>query len=313
MNSLKGKKIVVTGGAGFIGSHIVDALLEAGSEVVVVDDLSTGRMENIAHVSERIRFEKLSIVDTDKMALVLKGAYAVCHQAALPSVPKSIAKPMETHEANSTGTLSVFTAAVKAGVGRVVYASSSSVYGDTPTLPKIETMPTKPLSPYAAQKLMGELYGRIFFSLHGLETIGLRYFNVFGPRQNPDSEYAAVIPKFIKLMKHGERPSIYGDGEQTRDFTYVTNVVDANLCALRAANGFGDAFNIASGGQISLLGLVRSLNSILGTSIEPKLGEARRGDIKDSFADIRKAEKVLGYEPKTAFEEGLRLTADAIR
>lgn len=312
MASLKGKRIVVTGGAGFIGSHIVDALLAAGTRVLVIDDLSTGRRENLAATEARIEFIQESITNTAALTKLFVGADAVCHQAALPSVPKSIARPMDTHEANSTGTLSVFAAAKEVGVPRVVYASSSSVYGDTPVLPKVETMPLHPLSPYAVQKLTAELYGKVFFNLHGLKTFGLRYFNVFGPRQNPDSEYAAVIPKFIKLMKEGRPPTVNGDGSHTRDFTYVADVVAANLAALTAEEGYGEAFNIAAGGQISLNDLVAGINKVLGTAIQAKYGQARTGDIKDSFADIAKAGRLLGYRPKISFEEGLRLTAASL-
>ncbi len=310
--NIKDSKIVVTGGAGFIGSHIVDALLAKGAKVVVIDDLSTGRKQNIAHVLDRIEFIEASILDQSALDAAFAGAQAVVHEAALPSVPKSIELPMETHMANSTGTLAVFIAARKAGVGRVVYATSSSVYGDTPVLPKAEDMATDPLSPYAIHKLTAELYAKVFHSLHGLETIGLRYFNVFGPRQNPDSAYAAVIPKFIMLIKAGKRPTIFGDGGHTRDFTFVANVVDANVKALEAGAGFGAAYNIASGGQISLNDLVSGVNKILGASVEPIYEKARAGDIRDSFADISLARKTLGFAPKVSFDEGLKLTVDSL-
>jgi nucleoside-diphosphate-sugar epimerase len=313
---LKGKKIVVTGGAGFIGSHIVDALLSYESEVVVIDDLSTGRDTNISHAFSKITFMKGSILDTALLEKAFQGAYAVIHEAALPSVPKSIALPIETHQANSTGTLSIFVTAQKCGVKRVVYASSSSVYGNSPTLPKVETMQTGPLSPYAVQKLTTELYGKIFYELFGLETVGLRYFNVFGPRQDPSSAYAAVIPKFVSLIKKGESPKINGDGEHTRDFTYVANVVHANICGVLVPSenksAFGTAYNVASGGQVSLNELVKKINILLGTTISPDYLSPRAGDIKDSFADIDKAKGVLGYDVLVDFDTGLKNTIDSL-
>lgn len=307
------KKIVVTGGAGFIGSHVVDALVDSGAEVVVVDNFSTGKKENIEHVLNKIKLFEGTIVDTEFLKKIFNGADAVIHLAALPSVPKSIKFPIETNTANAVGTLSVFTAARDVGVDRVVYASSSSVYGDTPVLPKVETMPTNPLSPYSIQKLTAELYGRIFYSTYGLKTIGLRYFNIFGPRQNPHGEYSAVIPKFIHLIKSGKRPTIYGNGEHTRDFTYVANAVSANLLALDAKSGFGEAYNIAAGNRISLNGLVNKINEILGTTIIPEYSENRKGDIKDSFADINKAKETFDYEPTVTFDEGLKHTIDSIK
>lgn len=306
------KTVVVTGGAGFIGSHIVDALVESGVEVVVVDDFSTGKRENIEQVKGKIELFEGSIVDTDLLRKAFAGADAVIHLAALPSVPKSIQLPLETNMVNEVGTLSVFVAARDAGVDRVVYASSSSVYGDTPILPKVETMPTNPLSPYAVQKLTAELYGRVFNSVYGLKTIGLRYFNIFGPRQDPYSVYSAVIPKFISLIQKGERPVIYGDGEHTRDFTYIQNAVAANLCALEATQGFGEAYNIAAGNRISLKELVEKINEILGTNVLPNHSSPRQGDIKDSFADIMKAKNAFWYEPKVSFDEGLKLTIDSL-
>lgn len=306
------KKIIVTGGAGFIGSNIVDALLAAGADVTVIDDFSTGKRENIAHALDKIRLCEGSIVDTDLLRKEFAGADAVVHLAALPSVPKSIAFPFETNQANEVGTLSVFIAARDAGVERVIYASSSSVYGDTPTLPKVETMPTKPLSPYAIQKLAGEQYGRVFYTTYGLKTIGFRFFNIFGPRQDPASMYSAVIPKFISQMKKGERPTINGDGEHTRDFTYIANVVAATMGALEATKGFGEAYNIAAGNRISLNQLVEKINGILGTSIVPDHVAPRQGDIKDSFASIEKAKDAFGYEPAVFFDEGLSRTIESL-
>ncbi|MFZ3020484.1 MAG: SDR family oxidoreductase [Minisyncoccia bacterium] len=309
---MKGKKIIVTGGAGFIGSHIVDALIELGVDVVVIDDFSTGRRENIEHILDKIKLVEGSILNTDLLKEIFKGAFAVIHMAALPSVPKSIELPMETKMANSVGTLSVFIAARHAGVDRVIYASSSSVYGDTPVLPKVETMATNPLSPYAIHKLTAEMYGKIFNSIYDLKTIGLRFFNIFGPRQNPNSPYSAVIPKFISQIKRGETPVIFGDGEHTRDFTHVKNAVEANLKALFATEGFGEAYNVASGGQISLNQLVDKINKELGTDISPIYVPPRNGDIKDSYADISKAKKTFGYEPVVGFDEGLRITIKSI-
>jgi UDP-glucose 4-epimerase len=306
------KKIVVTGGAGFIGSHTVDALIASGAHVTVIDDFSTGKKENIEHVLNAVTLFEGTIVDTEFLKKAFTGADAVIHLAALPSVPKSIEFPLETNAANTVGTLSVFCAARDAGVERVVYASSSSVYGDTPILPKVETMPTNPLSPYAIQKLTAELYGRVFNSTYGLKTVGLRYFNIFGPRQDPHSTYSAVIPKFIHQMKKGESPTIFGDGEHTRDFTYVQNAVRANLCALTAERGFGEAYNIAASERVSLNQLVENINETLGTSISPVYASPRVGDIKDSFADISKAKAAFGYEPQISFTEGLRATIDAI-
>lgn len=310
MIDLKDKKIIVTGGAGFIGSHLVDRLVALGAKVVVIDNLSTGNLENIRHNLGSIEFIEDTINNTERLTEIFKGAYGVLHQAAIPSVPKSLLDPLASHEANSKGTLSVFTAAHKANLRRVVYASSSSVYGDTETLPKVESLPTNPLSPYAVQKLTMELYAKIFFNLYKLETVGLRYFNVFGPRQNPHSEYSAVIPKFISLIKNNQSPRINGDGEHTRDFTYISNVVDANIQALTADRGFGESYNIATGNRISLNQLIEKINAQLGVSIVPEYGPARAGDIKDSFADISKARKVLGYEPKVSFDEGLKMTID---
>ena len=285
------KKVVVTGGAGFIGSHIVDALVASDAEVIVLDDFSTGKRENIAHVLDKIELLEGSIVDAVLLKRAFVGAHAVIHLAALPSVSKSIELPMETNLVNEVGTLSVFTAARDADVERVVYASSSSVYGDTPTLPKVETMPTNPLSPYAVQKLTAELYGRVFYSIYGLKTIGLRYFNIFGPRQDPHSEYSAVIPKFIDRMKRGKKPIIFGDGEHTRDFTYIDNAVSANLRALDAERGFGEVYNIAAGSRISLNERVEKINDILGTAVLQEYASPRQGDIRDSLLISQKRKR----------------------
>jgi UDP-glucose 4-epimerase len=307
---------VVTGGAGFIGSHIVERLLRENHRVRVVDDFSSGTQRNIDAVREAAGGSgELEVMEGDLSQMkfasqALHGAAYVLHQAAVPSVPRSVAKPLRTHAANATGTLHVLTAARGQLIKRFVYASSSSAYGDTPTLPKVETMPTLPLSPYAIQKLAGEQYAGVFHTLFDVPTVALRYFNVFGPRQDPASEYAAVIPKFITAISAGKRPAIYGDGEQTRDFCFIDNAVDANLLACRAGDrALGKAFNVACGRRVSLLDLVKILNGILNTSIEPLHEEPRQGDVKHSLADISAAREYLGYEVKVDLEEGLRRTA----
>ena len=305
-------KYLITGGAGFIGSHIVDALVERGEEVVVFDDLSNGRLENIAHHGNKVQFIKGDLRDLQALEQAMQGVDFVSHQGALGSVPRSIANPIATHNVNATGTLNVLQAAKEARVKRVVYSSSSSVYGDTPTLPKVETMPTKPISPYALSKLTAEEYCRIFTLVYGLETVALRYFNVFGPRQRPDSQYAAVIPKFIDAMLHGQQPIINGDGKHSRDFTYVTNNVQANLRAFEAPSEqvSGRVMNIACDDQISLLELVSGINHILNTVIEPEFISERPGDVQHSRASIYLAQELLGYQPKVSFREGLKKTVN---
>ena len=301
-------KFLVTGGAGFIGSNIVEELLKRGHEVRVLDDLSTGRRENIAPFEKDI---ELIIGDVRTYHTVLRcarGMDFILHQAALPSVPRSIKDPIATNEVGITGTLNVLQAAKETGVKRVVYASSSSVYGDTPELPKHEGMKPNPLSPYAVTKLTGEYYCKVFNEIYGLETIALRYFNVFGPRQDPNSEYSAVIPKFIKLMKEGKRPTIYGDGTQSRDFTYVANVVEANILAATAECKTPLVMNCACHGQITLNELVAELNKLLGTNIEPVYAEPRPGDIKHSFADMEKIIECIDFNVKTTFNSGLKST-----
>jgi len=308
--SMHGKICVVTGGAGFIGSHVADALAAEGATVRVVDDLSTGKKENLTEVLPHIEFFEGSIADAALLKKVFDGADFVFHQAAIPSVPKSVKDPLGTHYANVDGTLAVFLAARDAGVSRVVYVSSSSVYGDSPTLPKQEDMPIRPLSPYAAHKAMGEFYGRLFSELYGLETVGLRYFNVFGPRQDPSSVYSGVISRFTMLIKAGEAPTIFGDGETSRDFTYIANVVDANLKAAKAPKEkvTGKVINIASGTATSLNELLAELNGLLGTDITPKYEDFREGDIKHSLADISRAKDLLGFSPVVSFTEGLEKT-----
>lgn len=297
---------LITGGAGFIGSNIVEELVRQGERVRVLDNFSTGKRENIAPFLEDIELIEGDLRHLDTVRQAVQGVDYVLHQGALPSVQKSIDYPLDTNEANVRGTLNLLVAARDVGVKRVVYASSSSVYGDTPTLPKTEEMRPAPLSPYAVSKLAGEHYCQVFYQVYGLETVALRYFNVFGPRQDPTSQYAAVIPKFITAMLRGEQPTIYGDGEQSRDFTYVSNVVQANLLAATAPDVGGQVFNIACGQRYSLLELVATINRILGTDIAPVHTAPRVGDIKHSLADIAKARERLGYQLEINFEEGLR-------
>ena len=300
---------LVTGGAGFIGSHIVDRLVELSEDVRVLDNFATGKVENIQHNLGKIQLIRGSLVDLETVRQAVNGVDYVLHQGAIPSVPRSVSDPIGSNEANINGTLNLLVAARDAGVKRVVYASSSSVYGDTPTLPKTEDMPTNPLSPYALTKLAGEYYCRMFYSLFGLETVTLRYFNVFGPRQDPTSQYSAVIPKFLSLMLEDRRPVMNGDGLQSRDFTYVANNVSANLLACIRPNVAGEILNIACGESFTLLDLVDSLNRIAGKSIEPIFGPAQPGDIKHSLAGIEKAEGLLGFKPTVGFREGLERTA----
>jgi len=300
---------LVTGGAGFMGSHLVEALVERGERVRVLDNLSTGRRQNIIPLLKDIEFVEGDLRDAEAVRRAVEGIDYVLHQAAIPSVTRSVRDPIPTETANVVGTLNLLLAAREAGVRRVVYASSSSVYGDSPTLPKVETMPPHPKSPYAVSKLAVEHYCRVFTELHGLETVGLRYFNVFGPRQDPTSEYAAVIPKFITAMLHGERPTIYGDGAQSRDFTYVSNVVAANLLAITTPGMGGRVFNAAASARYTLLQLVDMLNEILGTHIEPIFGPARPGDVKHSQAGIALIME-CGYQVQIDFRAGLQRTVD---
>ena len=300
---------LVTGGAGFIGSHIVESLIDGGEQVRVLDNLSTGRRENITPFLAQIEFIEGDLRDEGAIRRAVEGVDFILHQAAIPSVIRSVQDPIPTETANVVGTLNLLLAARDAGVRRVVYASSSSVYGDSPSLPKVETMPTCPKSPYAVSKLSTEYHCRVFTELHGLETVGLRYFNVFGPRQDPTSEYAAVIPKFITAMLRGEAPTIYGDGKQSRDFTYVSNVVAANLLAATAPDMAGRIFNAAVGERYTLLELVDILNEILGTQIDPIFEPARPGDVKHSQADIRLI-KECGYQTQVDFRTGLAKTVD---
>ena len=297
---------LVTGGAGFIGSGIVEELVRRGEAVRVLDNFSTGRRENIAPFLKDIELIGGDLRHLDTVRQAVDGVDYILHQGAVPSVPKSIDDPLDTDESNVRGTLNLLVAARDAGVKRVVCASSSAVYGDTPTLPKTEEMKPAPLSPYAVSKLAGEHYCRVFYQVYSLETVALRYFNVFGPRQDPTSQYAAVIPKFVTAMLKGEQPVIYGDGQQSRDFSHVTNVVQANLLAATAPDVIGQVFNIACGQGYNLLELVAAINQILGTDITPIHTAPRVGDIKHSLADIAKAREMLSYQVEVEFKEGLR-------
>lgn len=309
--------MVVTGGAGFIGSNLSEHLISQGFSVVVVDNLSTGRRENLSGWSEnagdRFRFLQMDINDTDALRQVFRGVTYVFHLAAIPSVARSIENPAASQMANINGTLSVLTAARDAGIRRVVAASSSSIYGDDPNLPKQEDRKGRCLSPYALTKFVTEEYCRLFYQLYGLETVALRYFNVFGPRQNPQSEYAAVIPRFSTRLLAGEAPVVFGDGEQSRDFTYVANVIDANWRAATQPNVAGEAFNIGCGQQTSLNQLIRMLNTILGSNLPPHYEAPRKGDVRHSRADIGKAQTMLGYTPAITLETGLRHVLDYYR
>ena len=304
---------LVTGGAGFIGSNIVEQLVKRGEKVRILDDFSTGKRENIVGFKDSIELIEGDLRDWEIVKRVMAGVDFVLHQGALPSVERSIEDPLTTTKVNILGTLNVLLAAREVKVKRVVYASSSSVYGDTPTLPKKEGMKTNPQSPYAVTKLIGEEYCRIYYSIYGLETVCLRYFNVFGPRQDPGSQYAAVIPKFITLMLTGKSPPIYGDGEQSRDFTFIDNVVEANLETCKAKGAPGEVFNIACGKRVTINELVERLNKILQTRIEPTYQSPRKGDVRHSLADISQARKTLHYSPEIGFDEGLEKTVQGFR
>ena len=296
---------LVTGGAGFIGSHISEALVKRGHAVRVADNFATGYRHNIRDGVELVEGD---CADPAFAKRIVAGMDYVIHQAAIPSVPRSVDRPLESHRANVDGMLQMLLASRDSGVRRLVFAGSSSVYGDTEVLPKTETMPTHPLAPYALQKLLSEMYGQMFTRLYGFETVTTRYFNVFGPRQDPGSPYSGVISLFIKALSANQRPTIYGDGQQTRDFTYVTNVVDGVIKAAETPGAGGEVFNVATNSRISLNELLATLNRIFGTSLEPIYKEARQGDVRDSQADISKAVKLLGYQPSVGLEEGLRET-----
>jgi len=302
---------LVTGGAGFIGSHIASALLAEGARVRIIDDLSTGHRENIDEIGGDVDFIQGSVADEALLAKALEGVELVFHEAAIPSVPRSVKVPQQTHVASVNGTFSLLLAARDQKVRRVVYAASSSAYGDQPTLPKVEQMSPDPLSPYAVAKLVGEYYCRVFTRVYGLETVSLRYFNVFGPRQDPGSQYSGVVSRFISSLLSGERPVIYGDGEQSRDFTYIDNVVGANLKAAEASGASGKVINVANGQRITLNELLAELKDLTGKhDVEAEYLEPRVGDVRHSLADISMARELLEYESKVDLREGLQRTID---
>jgi UDP-glucose 4-epimerase len=307
------RTFLVTGGAGFIGSHIAEALARRGDRVRVLDNLSTGQRANLAPCGQAVEFIEGELTDAALVARAVEGVDCIFHEAALASVPRSVEAPLDTHAACVTGTVVLLDAARRAGVRRLVYAASSSAYGDRPNSPKHESDLPMPISPYGAAKLAAELYCQAFTATYGFETVALRYFNVFGPRQDPDSPYSAVIPLFMTALLSGKRPTIYGDGHQSRDFTYVANVVHGNLLAADAPNVAGRVFNVANGRATSLLSLIAQLNELLGTAIEPIHAPARAGDIRESLADITAARRSLNYEPQIDFEEGLRHSIDYYR
>ncbi len=307
------RKVLVTGGAGFIGSNIVDALVRRGDQVRVLDNLSTGKLSNLEHLGGQVELIEADVADSAAVARAVAGVECVLHQAALASVPRSLEQPLDTNSACVTGTLVLLDQAARAGVRRVVYAGSSAAYGDQPTVSKRETDLLLPISPYGAAKAAAELYCQAFAAMGRIETVTLRYFNVFGPRQDPHSEYSAVIPRFITLLLAGERPTIYGDGLQSRDFTFVGDVVAGNLLAADAPNVSGRVLNLAAGRTINLRQLIEVLNRLLGTNIEPQFAPPRAGDVRESLADITQARKLLGYEAQVSFEEGLRRSIDYYR
>ena len=303
---------LVTGGAGFIGSHLTEELARRGERVRVVDNLITGKRQNLAHISG-VDFIEGDLADLEVARHAVDGVDFVLHQAAIPSVPRSVQDPITSNRANIDASLNVLVAARDARVTRVVYAGSSSAYGNAPTLPKVETMPAAPLSPYALQKLVAEQYCQMFTQLYGLETVTIRYFNVFGPRQDPSSPYSGVISLFIRALCEGRPPTIYGDGEHTRDFTYVANVVDGVLRACHAPAASGEVINVATAGRISLNQLFRTVRDLVGARVEPIYAAPRPGDVRDSQADIQKARQLLGYEPIVSFDEGLKKTVEWYR
>jgi UDP-glucose 4-epimerase len=304
---------LVTGGAGFIGSHIVRRLLEQGRSVRVLDDFSTGKRQNLAEVAAQIELVEGSICDPATVAQAMRGVEVVFHLAARASVPRSVAEPRPCNEINVTGTLNLLIAARDVGARRFVYSASSSAYGDTPVMPKKPDMRPQPLSPYAVSKLAAEHYCTCWSHVYGLQTACLRYFNVFGPRQDPHGAYAAVIPAFVSRMLKGQPPVVYGDGEQSRDFCFIENVVNANMLAAEAPELHGEVVNIACGERTTLNAIVKDINTLLGTNVQPKYEPARAGDVRHSLADLSDAKRVLGYEPKIMFSEGLRRSIDWYR
>jgi UDP-N-acetylglucosamine/UDP-N-acetyl-alpha-D-glucosaminouronate 4-epimerase len=306
-------RYLITGGAGFIGSNTVDELVRRGHSVVVLDDLSSGKEENLAEVRDKITFIKGSITDLETVRKAMEHADYVLHLAARTSVPRSVKDPLETNRVNVDGMLNVLVAARDNKVKRVVFSASSSAYGETPTLPKVETMQPVPISPYGVSKYVGELYAYAFGRCYGMENVCLRYFNIFGPRQDPDSPYSGVLSRFATAFLEGDQPVVYGDGEQTRDFTYVENAVQANLLACTAPGASGKVFNIGIGGRVSLNQTLQLLRNICGKRLEAKYEPPRSGDIRDSQANISKAREVLGYEPTVSFEAGLQKTFEWYR
>lgn len=301
---------LVTGGAGFIGSHLVHRLVELRHSVRVLDDLSSGKRENLADVLSKTDWIQGDMADPATARRACRGVDVVLHEAAVPSVPKSVDDPQTSHRSNVEGTFQLLLAARDEKVRRFIYAGSSSAYGESPTLPKVESMPTDPLSPYAVQKLTGEFYCRAFAKCYGLQTLTMRYFNVFGPRQDPRSQYAAAIPAFVTAILQDRPPTVYGDGEQTRDFTYIENVIHANLLAAKARQTNGEVINVACGGRISINQIIADINRYFGKNIKPSYLPDRQGDIKHSAADISLARRVIGYEPVVSTLEGLKLTMD---
>jgi nucleoside-diphosphate-sugar epimerase len=308
-----GQRILVTGGGGFIGSHLIGRLLELGYEVRTLDNFSTGHRSNLDAFVEDVEIVEGDIQSYERASHATQGCEVVFHQAALPSVPRSVQDPLTSTASNVTGTINVLLAARDAGVRRVVYASSSSVYGANPGLPKREDMTALPISPYAVAKLAGEGYCRAFGEVYGLESVAIRYFNVFGPRQDPRSQYAAVIPNFITALLRGERPTIYGDGEQSRDFTYVENVVDANVLAAGAVDVAGRVYNVACGERVTLNELFAELRNLIGSDLDAVYADARMGDVRHSLADVSAARRDLGYTPAVSLREGLTRTVEYLR
>ncbi|TWU20860.1 SDR family oxidoreductase [Bythopirellula polymerisocia] len=306
-------KVLVTGGAGFIGSHITSALVERGDKVRVLDNLCAGKRENLTHLGDAVELIEGDVADPRATAAAVEGMDLIFHQAALASVPRSVTAPLDTNAACVTGTVTLLDAARKSGVRRLVYAGSSSAYGNTPQPAKTEQDLPAPLSPYAAAKLAAEYYCQAFTETFGLETVTIRYFNVFGPRQDPTSEYSAVIPIFVSLMLQGKRPTIYGDGLQSRDFTYVADIVRGNLLAAESQAAVGKSINVATGKQFTLLDLVAAINRVLGTAIEPIFADPRPGDVRESLADTTLAQKLLKFESQISFDEGLELSIDYYR
>ena len=303
--------VLVTGGAGFIGSNLADELIRRGAKVRIADNFLTGFQENLDEIEGDFDFIEADVADPEAARKIVDGIEVVFHEAALPSVPRSVANPLETHDACVNGTFNLLLAAKDAGVRRFIYAASSSAYGDQPTLPKVESMKPEPLSPYAAAKLVGEHYCRVFTQVYGLDTYALRYFNVFGPRQNPSSQYSGVISRFIDAFMKGGQPTIYGDGEQSRDFTYIANVVDANIKAMEAKDGSGEVMNVANGEKVSLLELVEVMKRVTGRQgVEIDFQPERKGDVKHSQADNRRAVEWLRYEKVVGLEDGIRRTIE---